>query len=918
MIGSGQRLVGEHLDAVVDGLGPSSPGRVIVLGGPPGIGLTHLLGAAADRARARGLRVLHAVAAETDAAVPLGSLGRLLPGVVPAAAGPPDPFTVVEAASDALGAAGRPATVVVLDDAHLVDELSAWVLHRVLRSPGTRPVLWLFSGRFDGEGRRAGEVLDDLPQEAVESMVVPPLDENEVRELCGRLLGARPGPRLMRLARGAGGIPYLLVNLIGSLLRTGHVERSGDLADLPHDDVAVELGDTIDRHLGELSPGTRDMLDAASVLPQPFAPDSLAALLGETATALLDGVDEALRADVLRDDGDLLRFRHELIRSTVHDRLEPDRRRALHERAAAAAEAVGRPVAEVVEHLLQSGRRPDADALDLIATVVRDLGPVAPGTAGDLVVRALRMVDRDHPARTALLADAVRLTAQAGHVCEARELGEAALAGCATGADRIGLLLSLAVAHQLAGYSQEVVGLTDRALAECADDPARVSTDDLADVLAIRAHALLDLPAPEAAAEAAVDAGDAAARAGRVASRVCALAVLGAATRAEGRLADAERIGAEAVELTRTVGGEVRHRVPRLWQIGSLIALDRLAEAAAVLDVGQAEAERLRSSWSAPAWEYCRACLHFAAGRLAEARVAAEAGVRRADQLPTGSHLVGLHELLAEIALLTSDREAAHRHLDRADALHGLGLARGPGVPGWVRGLVLRADDRPGPAFAVLEPLCHDAAAMVGVTVRDPAAPAVLVGSALRGGGRTRGGEAATVVATTVARLAERNPGIASVTGAAAHVGGVLDGDPERILRAADHYRLAGRPLAAALAVGDAVDLDPDAVGPRAAAAARDIAEQAGATALVTRFTVPPPTAPAVAEAEDGWGDLTDSEIRVARLVARGMTNREVAAALHLSPHTVDSHLRRCFGKTGVSSRVELTRVFLARGAATA
>lgn len=47
------------------------------------------------------------------------------------------------------------------------------------------------------------------------------------------------------------------------------------------------------------------------------------------------------------------------------------------------------------------------------------------------------------------------------------------------------------------------------------------------------------------------------------------------------------------------------------------------------------------------------------------------------------------------------------------------------------------------------------------------------------------------------------------------------------------------------------------------------------------------------------------------RLVAQGLTNREVAEKLFLSPHTVDSHLRHSFTKLGVTSRVELTRQVL-------
>jgi DNA-binding CsgD family transcriptional regulator len=44
-----------------------------------------------------------------------------------------------------------------------------------------------------------------------------------------------------------------------------------------------------------------------------------------------------------------------------------------------------------------------------------------------------------------------------------------------------------------------------------------------------------------------------------------------------------------------------------------------------------------------------------------------------------------------------------------------------------------------------------------------------------------------------------------------------------------------------------------------------------------------------------GWAAITGSELAVARLVAEGLTNREVAEWLFLSPHTVNSHLRHVF-----------------------
>lgn len=55
--------------------------------------------------------------------------------------------------------------------------------------------------------------------------------------------------------------------------------------------------------------------------------------------------------------------------------------------------------------------------------------------------------------------------------------------------------------------------------------------------------------------------------------------------------------------------------------------------------------------------------------------------------------------------------------------------------------------------------------------------------------------------------------------------------------------------------------------------------------------------------------DLTESERRVAELAASGMTNRQVAAALFMSPKTVDATLGRAYGKLGIRSRAELGAV---------
>jgi DNA-binding CsgD family transcriptional regulator len=56
-----------------------------------------------------------------------------------------------------------------------------------------------------------------------------------------------------------------------------------------------------------------------------------------------------------------------------------------------------------------------------------------------------------------------------------------------------------------------------------------------------------------------------------------------------------------------------------------------------------------------------------------------------------------------------------------------------------------------------------------------------------------------------------------------------------------------------------------------------------------------------------GWGSLTDSELRIVNLIGHGATNRDAATQLHLSVHTVKTHVHNAFAKLGINSRAELT-----------
>jgi DNA-binding CsgD family transcriptional regulator len=62
-----------------------------------------------------------------------------------------------------------------------------------------------------------------------------------------------------------------------------------------------------------------------------------------------------------------------------------------------------------------------------------------------------------------------------------------------------------------------------------------------------------------------------------------------------------------------------------------------------------------------------------------------------------------------------------------------------------------------------------------------------------------------------------------------------------------------------------------------------------------------------------GWASLTETDRRIADLVAEGLTNRQVAEAIFVSRHTVDTHLRHIFQKLNIGSRVHLARLVVER-----
>ncbi|MEU6783721.1 LuxR C-terminal-related transcriptional regulator [Nonomuraea angiospora] len=909
---------------VVGGVLAAGAGCVVVEG-PAGIGKSRLLEEAA--ARARGTAVVLGRATELDRVAPLSTLLRPLASD----GGPLGPgfggggFRVIERVGEAVErfTRSRPLAI-VLDDVQWADELTCLALRQLVPGLAGSPVVWLL-------GRRplpAQEAVDRLIEEGARRVPLPPLGPEETAELSARLLGATPGPSVLELVRGSGGNPFLLEEVLTGLRAEGRISVRGGVAEVATSGAHAVIGPAggtagggvaevvaggahpvmgpaggrasgaasrgvalpagfvaaVERRLRDLSAEARRLLEVASVLRRPFSVHEAAGVLGVTAGALFGRVEEAVAAGALVGEGDRLAFRHDLIREAVYGGLGAPIRTALHREAASVLRAEGRPPAELAEHLRHGARRGDAAAIRELRAAAEEMTATAPSAAADLMLRALELAHpRDiapeatqgttpeamrgttpkatrHTAPEAmrdtatLVAGTVRLLASAGRLGEARELADR-LGVPLTAAEEAGVALGLAEALKHIGDDRGVIRRTGRVL-----DRPGVPGRERARLLAVRAHALMMTGEIDAAEEAA---------AGAVAGGEVFAQVVGSQARStvalfRGDLDGALRHAERSVELADAAGGEAAHRHPRLWLGAAMVALDRFEEAESLYAVVEREAGRLGTAWALPLLHRFRSELLLAWGRLDDAAAEAEAGLRVAGQLSAMALAPALLGVLGHVALLRDETEAARGYLDRGRELAG----EGPGLVSeelrWRRGLLDEATGASdgGPSFG---------GALAYLIVQEPWTAA-----------RWRGDPRVVACARDLAR---RNPGVASLAAGLAHAEGRLD-------EAVELYRNAPRPIGLAAALEEAGRREE----------AFEVYRSCGAAAGRARREA----------TGRGWAALTASELRVVRLVAQGMTNREAAAALFLSPHTVDSHLRHAFAKLGVNSRVELTRQVLA------
>lgn len=914
-----ENLLRTVLDSLLEG-----EGSCVIVEGVAGMGKSRILAEAELWAAKLGLSVAAGRASELDRIAPLTTLLTALSNCPQPILADADRRRFRQRAEDGywlidglaalveIASRNRP-LVIVLDDAQWADELTALALRVLVPALRTSPVLWLIARRPLPIRSSAQYALDWLISEGAREVRLPPLSEQQMSDLCTALLGAAPDEPLLALLRGSGGNPFLLETFLSTLRDGGGLRIENGVVTAIHDDLPTDFLTAVDHRLRDLSPAVRRLLDVGSVLGPSFTLHEAAEMLGQPMVGLLDPADEAVQAAMLVGNENSFAFRHDLIREVIYSTLPSPVRQTLHRIAASALGGEGRPAPEIAEHLIR-GTSPQRNeqTLSVVREAVDQVAQGAPGTAAELILGYLGPDGDLLPKHARLTADAVRLLASAGRLAEARELAEAALRhGLNDAPAEAAVLLGLAEALKHAGQDQAAIGYTRRALGL-----AGVPAAERARLLAIQAHARLltnDIAGADTAGSQAVEIGTAV---GEHSAIVFALEARSQVAYAYGNLASALDLADQATRIAAEAEGEARRWHPLLWRGMVLIAMDRMEEAAHALAADKRATDQLGTAWSRPLWHHIHSDLLLATGRMDDAEAEAEAGLRIAAQFEASGVKPALLGTLGQIALRRGNQAAADDYLRQGQqyAEDGIGVLHEE--LSWKRGLFQDVAGHPDQALETLAPLYAALPARLHLIVREPSAGPQLARIALNAGA-TDQAEAAAMAARAAA---EANPGHASLAGAADHAEGLLGRRIETLRAAVSKWRASPRRYGLASALEDA-GVAEHASGNRASAvcllqeamaeygrlcAKRDVGRVRGRLRRLGIRSDSSAGRPKV-----GWASLTESELKVARLVAEGLTNRQIADRLVLSPHTVDTHIRHAFTKVGVSSRVALTRSML-------
>lgn len=928
---------GVEVDAI-EGLIDSSVasgGVALLIAGQPGLGKTRLHGVALDRARASGVIVLRAAGSELEQSVAFGVAGQLLRSLLagvpederaallrdaPAGlsalhgtgpafdpAGADDGLAISHALLVVLAAACETRPVLVaIDDLHWCDRSSLrFVLYLLARLAELSAALLMTSRPLESDGAELDAI---VAHRAVRMLTLAPLGRAAVKTLVGGALGDEHAEALTDAClKATGGNPFYLHELLLVLAENqgGSVEQRREQAASLAPDIVIR---SLRVRVGRLGADAVALVRAVAILGDEV-PLRRAAALADLELPKAIKASDALGAGHVLVASEPLSFAHPLIRAAIEQDIPASERASRHLQAARVLASDGEGVERVAAHLLLGRAEGDPWAVEQLraaATEARSRGAAV--SAVTYLERALAEPAPDE-LRARLLAELGSAEAALGLPAANEHLKLAASAS-----DDPRVRAEIAVAHGEALHAQ---GLAERAaetFQDGLDQLAEMSPDEDAGELSDRlqtAWLLTAVNVPSLQAEAMrLSAGviESAAAPTQGQRLLLAQSMFGAYF--AGQPADVVAdLATRAWDGGRLLEHATASSAALLLVIAGLCLVGELERSIATADAAAADARQRGAPLSFATATYMRAMPQLWQGNidgaladLESARDARRYGWRQYARASTAEYCLCMIEkgeldraevVLAEETPPTEpyDGEDASLIYARAE------LRRAQGAHGEAYELAINVGRALEPALPYLGYCpwrCSAAQSALALDRRDSARELIDQElervektqilheriRALRLAGICEGGKPGLAALREAVELGETHPPRLETVRALISLGSALR---------RDNQRTEARPqLQRAL----------------------DLARRGGASALheLARTELAATGARPRREALSGPESLTASEQRIAVLAASGQSNREIAAALFITPKTVEYHLRNCYTKLNIQSRRELAR----------
>jgi DNA-binding CsgD family transcriptional regulator/tetratricopeptide (TPR) repeat protein len=874
--------IGACVDAVSGG-----SGRVVWVEGDPGSGKTALVSQVVAKLPADFV-VLQAAADESTADQPFAVLEQLgiEGGGSPQAVG-------LDLVASLTEAGGRRPVAVVVEDLHWADRESRQALLTVVRRLGEERVLLLVTSR-PGAAPDGWERLLLDPSGSLR-VVLGALSRDDVGEMA-RVAGTDlPWRAVGRLHEHSGGLALYVRTLLAELSVAQLAAPGGELP------VPRSLASMILARVAELPPDARELAAALSVVgeavPLPVAgriarvdhpAEALEALLGTGFVAWWPGEASTPAC-----------FTHPLYRAALYADLAPTRRRELHRAAAESLDA-----ASALRHRVAAAEGTDDD-------LARDLDESAAGRAGE----GARSVAATHLLWASSVSSgpqlnerrvlrAARLLLEDGQAARAAEL-RGRVEGCGEGPLRSLVLGQLAWEEAASARAESwlIEASAQAGGTEPDSEAAAAALGHLGTLYhtqgrgqeaidaATRLLALRNLPAELERT------GWITLTAGTAADQGAAAALNCLASRLPQPAESVPATDADLLIVRGALGFYAGRTTAAIADLRAAIRLARHGAAAAQLPRARVQLSQLLLS----SGEWDEALVH---ARTALSLVSAERRVWMDAQV---------HAALARLFGGRGEWQRAAEHLAAADAAAGeAGTIEAVVTTRVAQAAVARARNDPEQVVKILAPLV-ETPHLIPMSTSLAWWP-TLIGAMIDGGELATAAEQVELLGT-----AAQQRGLdmqARIAGARAHLEAargrpdqacssydraltLLGPDDPLLDRAELHHRFGQLLAARGGRRRQAVDQ---------LRLARDLFARAGAEPFLRRVEADLASQKITVSRPGSRSPLalTDRERDVAVLVAKGMTNREVAAELYVSPKAVDYHLGHIFGKLGITSRRDL------------